>query len=119
MKPVDDRPWRLYLWSDQFTDENFDLAYAEVLRLAPLIDDPNFDPFEVTILRGKNSLADAAVELYERHPAPVPTRFHGRTFGGIGVEEVYVYPPPAVFSRANGRKSTQRRRAATPKRPRR
>ena len=107
LKPAeDDGRWNLYLWAEEFTDQNFDLAYGEVLRLARTLQDPNFDPFEVRILRGKNALAQAAVDIYKRYPAKIATHYNGRSFGGISVDGVYIYPPPAVtFPRQKIRKT--------------
>jgi hypothetical protein len=107
LKPAeDDGRWNLYLWSEKFSDQNFDLAYGEVLRLAKTLQDPNFDPFEVRILRGENALAQAAIDVYKRYPAKVPTHFNGRSFGGVSVDGVYIYPAlAAVTARGQTRKA--------------
>ena len=120
LKPAeDDSRWNFYIWSEEFTDRNVRLAYGEVLRQAKAIQDPNFDPFEVKILRGESELAQAAIDVYKRHPARIPTYIDGRSFGGIGVEGVYLYPPPAAQTpRGKIRKKTGSA-AAGPKRSQR
>ena len=96
LKPAEDGRWNLYLWSEQFTFENYDQPYLDVWRAAKTLHDPNFDQFEVTILRGQNPLAQAAVDIYKRFPGKIAAHFNSRSFGGISVDGVYVYPLPAA-----------------------
>jgi hypothetical protein len=86
--------WILYVASDQITDDNFDVAYGEVLRIAGQLRDPLFDPFQVKLIGADDPLAKAALDLNRRCSGPVATRFHGKMFGGLPVEEVYIYPSP-------------------------
>jgi hypothetical protein len=94
LKATEDSSWYLYVASDQITDENFDVAYGEVLRLAPTIEDPNFDPFRVKVLGIDDPRAKAALDVYRRFPGRVPTRVRAQDFGSLGAEGVYLYPPP-------------------------
>jgi hypothetical protein len=94
LKESDEGEWSLYVASDLITDDNFDVAYGEVLRIAGELHDPWFDPFQVKLIGIHDPLARAALDLQRRYPGRTPTRFPGTTFGGIGVEEVYVYPSP-------------------------
>jgi hypothetical protein len=94
IKQLEDGEWGLYVASDQITDDNFDIAYGEVLRIAGKLRDPLFDPFQVKLIGADDPLAKAALDINRRFPGPVATRFHGRVFGGLPVEEVYVYPSP-------------------------
>jgi hypothetical protein len=96
LKTSDDSDWYLYVASDQISDQNFDVAYGEVLRLAGEIQDPNFDAFRVKLIGGDNPLARAALDIHQRHPAKVPTWFNGKNFGGMSVERVYIYPTKVV-----------------------
>jgi len=86
--------WNLYVASDQINDDNFDVAYGEVLRIAGQIQEPWFDPFQVKLISLDDPLAQAALDIRRRYPGRIPTRFHGKTFGGVSVDEVYVYPSP-------------------------
>jgi hypothetical protein len=94
LKASDEEQRYLYLASDQIDDTNFDVAYREVLRLADQLRSPYLDPFRVKVIGGDDPLAQAAVEINRRFPGPMPTRFGGKVFGGISVEDVYVYPSP-------------------------
>jgi hypothetical protein len=93
VKASEDSDWYLHIASDRINDHNFDVAYGEVLRLAGDLQDPNFDPFRVKLIRGDDPLARAASEIYRRHPAKVPTWSNGKNIGGMSVERVYIYPP--------------------------
>jgi hypothetical protein len=88
----------LYVSSDQFIGTSVGAAYAEVLRIARDMPDPNFDPFRVKLIKPDDPLARAAIEILRRFPAKVPTRLRGRNFGGLDPEEVYIYPNPVTVA---------------------
>lgn len=92
LKENDGGEWSLYVASDQITDDNFDIAYGEVLRLAKVLRDPRFDPFQVKLISADDPLAKAALDIHQRYPGRIATRFHSIVFGGLLVEEVYIYP---------------------------
>jgi hypothetical protein len=94
LKESDEGEWNLYVVSDQITDDNFDVAYGEVLRIAGAIRDPWFDPFQVKLLGQDDPLAKAILDVQRRYPGRIPTRFHGKALGGRSVEEVVIYPLP-------------------------
>ncbi len=94
LKESDDGDYSLYVASDQITDDNFDIAYGEVLQIGRRLRDPMFDPFQVKLIGTDDPLAKAALEINRRYPGPCPTRFHGKAFAGQVVEEVYIYPAP-------------------------
>jgi hypothetical protein len=94
LKVNEDSGWYLHVASDQVNDENIDDAYREVARVGRTIDDPNFDLFQVKLVGVNDPFARAALDLYKRSNARVPTHIRGRSFGGMSVEGVYIYPPP-------------------------
>jgi hypothetical protein len=94
LKETEEGDWSLYVASDQITEDNFDVAYGEVVRIAGQLRDPWFDPFQVKLIEATESLAQAALEIQRRFPGRMPTSFHGKTFGGLSVDEVYIYPSP-------------------------
>jgi len=98
LKDGDDGEWYLYVASDQITDDNFDVAYGEVGQIAAQLRDPLFDPFRVKLVGADEPLAKAALEIRGRHARPVAARIHGNAFGGLPVEEVYIYPSPIPVS---------------------
>ena len=92
LKASDEDHRYLYLASDQIDDTNFDLAYGEVARLAKKYRSPFFDPFRVKVIGGNVPLAQAAEDINKQFPAQIPTRLRGQMFGGIFVDDVYIYP---------------------------
>jgi hypothetical protein len=82
----------LYVSSDQLNDQSLGAAYGEVLRIIGEMRDPNFDPFRVKLIKPGDPLAKAARDLLQLYPIRKPTRLRRSTFGGLGVDEVYLYP---------------------------
>ncbi len=93
-KDCEENTWWLYVASDQITDENFDLAYREVVRIAGVLQDPWFDMFLVKVIREQHRLTKAVAELQRRYPGSSPIHLYGKTVGMVTLDEVYVYPLP-------------------------
>jgi hypothetical protein len=96
LKESDESDWILYVASDKITDDNFDVAYGEVARIAGEMRDPWFDPFRVKLIGKDAPLARAAAGIRRPYPGPIPTHFSGSTFGGVAVDDVFFYPAPTV-----------------------
>ena len=62
-KDNEESTWWLYVASDQITDENFDLAYGEVVRIAGVLQDPWFDMFLVKVIGQDHRYAKVVAEL--------------------------------------------------------
>ncbi|HQU44295.1 MAG TPA: hypothetical protein PK867_15860 [Pirellulales bacterium] len=92
----DDTSPILWVASHEINDENFDLAYGEVIRIAAAMRDPNFDAFQVKVVSADDRLAKAALELMQRYGGKIPAHYHSRTIGGITVGEIYIYPLPVA-----------------------
>ena len=92
LKDSEEGTWNLYVASEQITDDNFDVAYGEVVRLAGILRDPWFDLFQVKLIGADDPLAKAAADIRRRYPGRTPLPLRGGTFGGVAVEEVYLYP---------------------------
>src|SRR6266851_9214708 len=67
LKETDSWFWEIYIVSDKITDENFDRAYGEVIRLTNQMQDPDFNWMRVTVLGVDKPLAKAALEEAERY----------------------------------------------------
>jgi hypothetical protein len=93
LKDLEEGEWSLYVVSDQITDDNFDVAYGEVARISGQLRDGRFDPFKVKLVGVNDPLARAVLDT-ERHAPGGPDRFYGRTFGGVSVDLIYIYPSP-------------------------
>lgn len=83
----------LYVALDGLTDANADIAYGEVFRITGQMKDHYLDPFRVKVISPDDPIAKAVMDIYQRFPARIPTRFNGAVLGGIAVAEVYIYPP--------------------------
>ncbi|OWK36493.1 hypothetical protein [Fimbriiglobus ruber] len=94
LKESDEGEGSLYVASDKITDDNFDVAYGEVLRIAGVLHDPHFDPFQVKLIGADDPLAKAALDVHRRYPGRTASRFYGKVFGGLPVDEVYLYSSP-------------------------
>lgn len=94
LKASDEVHRYLYIASERIDDTNSDLAYGEVLRLANKIQSPYLDPFRVKVISAEDPLAKATVDIHKRFPGRMATRFGGESFGGISVDDVYIYPSP-------------------------
>jgi hypothetical protein len=94
LKDNDKGRWYLYVASDEITDDNFDVAYGEVVRIWAELQDPWFDAMKVKVIGANNRLAKAAAELRRRFPGPRPGRLFNQVFGGVDAAEVYLYPSP-------------------------
>jgi hypothetical protein len=94
LRPVEDGERYLYVVLRDLTDDNADLAYREVLRIANQLKDREYiDPFRVKIIGLNDPIAKAIADIYRRYPGHIPTRYNGPVFGGQAVAEVYIYPP--------------------------
>lgn len=98
LKASDEVHRYLYIASERIGDSNSDLAYGEVLRLANKMQSLYLDPFRVKVISAEDPLAKAAVEINKRFPGRMATRFGGESFGGISVDDVYIYPSPLPAS---------------------
>jgi hypothetical protein len=94
LKDSEEGHWHLYVASNEITDDNFDVAYGEVIRIARVLRDPRFDPFQIKVISDDVPLAKAAMNLHQRYPGQVPIRVRDKKFGNLFAEEVYLYPSP-------------------------
>ncbi len=92
---AEDGPWSLYVATDRIKEE-LAPVYDLLGEAADAIDDPNFDLFRVKLIGVRHPLAKAAQDVYRRRPSEIPIYIRDGTFGGMGVNGVYLYPPPAA-----------------------
>jgi hypothetical protein len=96
VKEAESNQWFLYIAGDQIDDSNFDLAYSEVLRLLLGAPERWLDPFQVKVIGVNHPVAQAVMEIQQKYPRNLATRYYGRQLGGLSVEEVYIYPLPST-----------------------
>ena len=56
---------------------------------------PNLDPFQVRMIGINDPLAQFAIEWNKSFPGQA-THFRGDDFGGVAVEDVFLYPSQLV-----------------------
>src|SRR5205823_6786239 len=95
LKETDRGRWHLYVASDKMNGSEKGDSYGEVLRVVAEMNDPNFSPFRVKLIGSSSPLAQAALDFSRRYPGKVLSRFDGGQFGGVSVDGLYIYPPPA------------------------
>lgn len=88
----------LYVASHQITGENIGAAYLDVHQIARRLRDPWLDSMDIRVINSEDRLAKAALQVQSNYGPDVPGRFTGDFFGGVNVEEVYVYPTPVPAS---------------------
>jgi hypothetical protein len=95
LKASDDYRY-LYIASDAIDHSNVGTAYGEMLRLVHHLPIPYLDPFRVKLIAGSDPLALAAVQ--KRSAGRFRTRVDGGMFGGLSVDDVFIYPEAAQTS---------------------
>jgi hypothetical protein len=98
LRERDSDEWYFYLASDQINESNFDQAYGEVLRIVRPQQSLWIDPFQVKVIGIDAPVAKAALDVMRKYSASIPTRYHGRHFGGLSIDEVYIYSLPLCVS---------------------
>jgi hypothetical protein len=98
LRERDSDEWYFYLASDQINDSNFDHAYGEVLRIVHPQQRLWIDPFQVKVVGIDAPVAKAALDVMRKYPTQIPARYHGPHFGGLSVDEVYIYALPVPAS---------------------
>jgi len=94
LKDSEEPHWFLYVASEQISDDNFDVAYGEVVRIAGILQDPWFDSFHLKVIGADEPLAKDVTDLRRRYPGRSLVRFRDRRVGDIHAEEVCIYPSP-------------------------
>lgn len=95
LKQNEDSFWYLYIASDQIDGSNVDLAYGEVIRLVGEMNNPNFDPFRVKVIRADDPIAQSVLEIQAAYPAAkVAIRRNHVWVGRMLADELYIYPLP-------------------------
>ncbi|MFO0960410.1 MAG: hypothetical protein U0800_23740 [Isosphaeraceae bacterium] len=82
----------LYIAPERIDAGDLAAAYGEVLRIVGEMRSPALNPFRIKLIPADDPLAQAAAEIQGRFPGRMPTRLGEGIFGGMGVDDVYVYP---------------------------
>lgn len=98
LKASDPSNWYLYIASDRIDGSNKDVAYMEAMRIFKQIDSPYLDRFRIKLISSEDPLASAAAEFNQQYPiltvGRLGYRMGGTMFGGIVVDDLYIYRMP-------------------------
>ena len=88
----------LYIASDDIDDRNFDVAYGEVLRKLSGKKSHWLDPFQIKLINTSAPIAQDAIKIRDRYPAPLVTRYGGSSMGGMSIDGACTYPPISAMN---------------------
>ena len=97
LKGTDRDYWKFYVVADRFEGEDRLAAYEEVSRVTAAMRDPNVGPSDVRLIETGKPLARAVLDYRRLYPDKV-IRLRDRFFGGMAIDEVYIYPSPVAAS---------------------
>lgn len=92
LKASDDEQRYLYVASDAFETGDLRKVYGEVGRLVRGMQSMWLDPYRVKLVTGDDPLTIAAADIHQRFPGRMATRIGGGRFGGLTIDDVYIYP---------------------------
>jgi len=88
----DDDLWQLYIASDSVDSNKIGDAYGILYGCLQRIATPSISISEVKLVRPSNPIARDALAIRARYRGRVPTKFKGERFGGLSIDEAYIYP---------------------------
>lgn len=74
-------------------------AYRTAYSALSRIPHTNISISNIKIVEDTNPIAKAAIEIRDRYPARLPTRYNGKRLGSIAIEEAYIYPRSGQMTR--------------------
>lgn len=101
VNPAESESVFLCIASDEIDDSNVDVAYGEVLRRLGTRRSQWLDPFQVKLLNSSDPIAKDAIQIRDRYPAKIPTRYNGASIGGMSIKSAYIYAPLSVAQSAH------------------
>jgi hypothetical protein len=95
LKGTDRDYWKFYVVADRFEGDDRRAAYEEVSRVTAALRDPNLGPLDLRLIEPSDPLAKAVLDYRRLYPDKV-IRLRDRFFGGMAIDEVYIYPSPVL-----------------------
>ena len=85
--------WQLYIASPTIDPKKMAQAYHKVYSSSSKLEDSCINASDLTLLHGANPVAQAALQIRNRHSGRSLTRFHGKRLGNLSIADAYIYPP--------------------------
>ena len=107
LQPAESGTRHLYVVPEASDPAAFREAGVVLSRMAMRLRSPWFDPFAVRLWEADHAYSRAALEFIREYPQMLPWRLGGSYFGGVFLEDGYIYEPrrcaatPAISDAAN------------------
>jgi hypothetical protein len=95
----DEGLWFLYIGSTSVRIMSLADAYRVVYGALRRIPNAEIPISNIKIVDADNPIARGAIEVRDRYPARLPTRYNGKRLGSMAIEEAYIYPRAGVMTR--------------------
>jgi hypothetical protein len=96
VKPIDKHRWSLYIATPVVDQKGLREAYSEVIDVVRSMGTMSITTSDLSLVGEKHRVTQDVLDLLERSPGGTRTPMQVSFFGGIPVEEVYVYPSEIV-----------------------
>jgi hypothetical protein len=94
VKASEDGHWSLYIGSKSVGSLPLADAYRAVYSAWRDIPSPSIDFSDIKLVEPSDPIAASAMQIRDRYPARLPTRYRGPVLGGKSIDEAYIYPRP-------------------------
>ncbi len=91
--------WYLYIGSTSVRTMSLADAYRVVYGALRRVPNTQISISSIKIIDADNPVARSAIEVRDRYPARLPTRYNGTKLGNMSVEEAYIYPRTGGMTR--------------------
>jgi len=86
--------WKLYVASEEFTEQNRHTFYENVGGISHALKSPYLGLFRVKLIRVDHPVARDILREAKRYAGRTPTQYEGSPLPGVTIEGIYVYPSP-------------------------
>jgi hypothetical protein len=100
VKTSEEGLWFLYIGSASVRNMSLADAYRVVYEALRRIPGAGVPLSSIKLVDADNPIARSAIEVRDRFPARLPTRYNGKRLGSMAIEEAYIYPRPGDMTRA-------------------
>src|SRR5438876_563003 len=95
IKPSEEDRWLLYIASKAVDEKGPLPAYRAVHAALQRLPGPSVSLMEVKLIGADHPITKDMLEIQRCQPSSIPTRFRGGQFGGVAVDDAYIYPSSA------------------------
>jgi hypothetical protein len=96
VKPLEEDRWSLYIATPLVDEKGAAAAYRQVYAVLRSLEDVLISDSDIKLVGEKHPVAHDVLDFQRRYPGRTATLSQSPLFGGIPVEEVYVFPPGKV-----------------------